>query len=128
MTLKIVCGARWIIVTCVAMLAFGCAEEPDVNVEALVQENADLKKKVAEQDSIVTRIGAGAKFVNAYLDSLDQLESSIKRDLADQEQDSIIVDKVKAVTQLVSLNRHIVEDLRKSLGEDNLAAQLFLVC
>jgi len=42
------------------MLAFGCAEEPDVNVEALVQENADLKKKVAEQDSILTRIGAGA--------------------------------------------------------------------
>ncbi len=60
------------------VLMAACGAESDIDVDELVQENEDLKKRVRSQDSIVTRVGVGAKFVNAYLDSLEQLEVSIK--------------------------------------------------
>ncbi|MEQ9188833.1 MAG: hypothetical protein RLP15_13955 [Cryomorphaceae bacterium] len=107
-------------------IAGGCSSGSDADVDQLTSENERLRKQVKAQDSVVTRIGVGAKFVNAYLDSLENLESAIRRDLASQAADSVIVGKVKSMTSLVSLNRHIVQDLRSSLGEGNLAAQLLL--
>ncbi|NQV53281.1 MAG: hypothetical protein HQ500_08855 [Flavobacteriales bacterium] len=107
-------------------LMAGCGSESDVNVDELVQENQDLKKRVRIQDSIVARVGVGAKFVNAYLDSLEHLEASIKHGLAEQASDSVIIAQVKAVTSLVNINRNIVDNLRNSLGKNNLAAQLLL--
>lgn len=46
--------------------------------------------------------------------------------MAEQEGDSVILEQVKSVTSLVNLNRNIVENLRESLGKNNLAAQLLL--
>lgn len=107
--------------------AFGCGSDAqDPRVHELENENAQLQRKIASQDSIVTRIGVGAKFVNAYLDSLDNLESSLNEDLATKQNDSVVAGKVKSIVRLAHLNRSIVDDLRETLGKDNLAAKLLL--
>lgn len=119
-------GFTWIIPAGMVLSFTACNQADEAMISKLEHQNDSLGRMIEIQDSIVARVGIGAKFVNAYLDSLDGLEQSIRKQLHHRDNDSIIVAKVKALTSLVQINRSIIDDLKSTLGEGNLPAQLLL--
>ncbi|GEM_PF-7036486 len=106
------------------LLSGSCSMSPTKT--ELMAENTQLKKEIAERDSVISRVGFGSKILQHNLDDLNELERDLRLDLISQAEDSVIESKVMNITALVAVNRGIIEDLKSGVGKPNLPVQLMM--
>ncbi|NQV54067.1 MAG: hypothetical protein HQ500_12845 [Flavobacteriales bacterium] len=96
------------------------------DVERLESENKELKEELQTQEDQIISLTLGTKFVDRYVDSLEQLEASIRERMNGDEEDTILIQKIKDLTQLVHMNNSIVAEIESLLVGKNKVVKLLM--
>lgn len=115
------------LIACAMLMTFllTCCSDDEYQQE-LLQENAHLKQELIARDSVISRVGFGSRILSSNLDRLSALEDSLRQGAQNNTQDSMLLEKVKDITALVTVNRSIIEDLKGGMGAENLSTKLLL--
>ena len=89
-------------------------------------ENKELKEELQTQEDQIISLSLGTKFVDRYVDSLEQLEASIRDRMSGGEEDTILMQMINDLTQLVHMNNSIVAEIETRLGGKNKVVKLLL--
>ncbi len=96
------------------------------DTERLESENKELKEELQTQEDQIISLSLGTKFVDRYVDSLEQLEASIRDRMSGGEEDTILMQMINDLTQLVHMNNSIVAEIETRLGGKNKVVKLLL--
>lgn len=114
-----------------SLFTVSCGTESQGPVEKLdnselIEENKQLKGQIHELDSMISRVGFGSKLLNSNLDSINKLEEELRFEMQSRNNDSVLLEKVKDISSLVSVNRSIIQDLKDGMDDRNLSTKLLL--